>query len=225
MRALVFDTSTIISLSTNDLLWILKLLKEKFKGDFLISDAVKEELIDYPLKTKKFKFEAIIISNLLNNNYLRIYSSKEINEKINYLDNLINTTFKAKGDYIKIMHKGEIGSLAVAILLNTDAYAVDERTTRLLIEDPDRLARILRNKLHTTVNVNKNNLDILKKEVKNIKVLRSTELALIGYELGLFSDFLKSSSKKDLIDGLLWGLKLRGCSITDNEISEALKIY
>lgn len=54
MRALVFDTGSIISLVTNNLLWILPPLKKQFRGDFLISEAVKGEIIDHPLKTKKF---------------------------------------------------------------------------------------------------------------------------------------------------------------------------
>ncbi|MBU0929516.1 MAG: hypothetical protein KJ623_00400 [Nanoarchaeota archaeon] len=230
MKSLVFDTSTIISLSTNDLLWVLKSLKDKFNGDFLISNGVKEELIDHPLQTKKFKFEALNIISLINDNYLKIYSSKEISEKREYLDNLLNHMFKAKDEYITIMHKGEIESLAVAIILNANAYAVDERTTRMVIEDPERLAKILRNKLHTTININKDNLNLFMKEVSNVKIIRSTELALIAYEDGIFKNLLKpnkysSNVKKDLISGLLWGLRLRGCSISDEEINEALKIY
>lgn len=230
MKNIVFDTSSIISLSTNDLLWILKPLKDKFNGDFLISDGVKKELIDNPLQTKKFKFEALMILNLINNKSLNVYTDKEIEKKIVYLDNLVNNLFKAKGEYIRIMHLGEIASLAVAILLNSSAYVVDERTTRLVIEDPERLVKILRNKLHTTVGVNRNNLDLIKKEIKDLKVIRSTELVLMAYEFGLFKDFLKPTSystniKKDLIDGLLWGLKLRGCSISEDEINEAIKIY
>lgn len=230
MKSLIFDSSTIISLSTNDLLWILKSLKDKFNGDFFISNGVREELIDYPLKTKKFRFEALNIINLINNNYLKVYSSKEVDEKKEYLDNLLNHMFKAKDEYITIMQKGEIASLAVAIILDADAYVVDERTTRLVIENPEGLAKILRNKLHTTININKDNMNLFIKEISKIKILRSSELALIAYEDGIFKEFLKPNKysvnvKNDLISGLLWGLRLRGCSISDEEINEALKIY
>lgn len=230
MKNIVFDSSTIISLSTNDLLWILKPLKEKFSGDFLISEGVKKELVDNPLQTKKFKFEALMILNLINNNNLKIYNDKEVEKKIYYLDSLVNNLFKAKGEYIRIMHSGEIASLAVAIILKSDAYLVDERTTRMVIEDPERLVKILRNKLHTTVNINRNNLELIKKEINGLKVIRSTELVLMAYEMGLFKEFLKLTAyskniNKDLIDGLLWGLKLRGCSISEEEIDEAIRIY
>ncbi|MDD5649498.1 MAG: hypothetical protein PHF86_03650 [Candidatus Nanoarchaeia archaeon] len=230
MKNIVFDTSSIISLSTNDLLWVLKPLKDKFNGDFLISEGVRKELVDNPLQIKRFKFEALMILNLISNKGLNVYNDKEVEKKITYLNSLVNNLFKAKGEYITIMQSGEIASLAVAIILGSSAYVVDERTTRLVIEDPERLVKILRNKLHTTVNINRNNLELIKKEINGLKVIRSTELVLMAYEMGLFKDFLKltiysKNIKKDLIDGLLWGLKLRGCSISEEEIDEAIKIY
>ena len=59
MKCLVFDSGPIISLTTNNLLWILEPLKNKFKGRFVITEGVRKELIDKPLTTKKFKFEAL----------------------------------------------------------------------------------------------------------------------------------------------------------------------
>ena len=46
MNDLFFDTSSIISLATNNLLSVLEELKKKFKGDFVISDAVRKESLD-----------------------------------------------------------------------------------------------------------------------------------------------------------------------------------
>ena len=107
MKSIAFDSSSIISLSMNDLLWVLKSLKDKFNGDFLISDGVREEIVDYPLKTKRFKFEALMVVNLLNNDYLKIYSSDEVNKKTVFIESLVNNLYKAKNEYIKIMQKGK----------------------------------------------------------------------------------------------------------------------
>ena len=41
MKALVFDSSAIISLATNNLLWTVKHLKEKFGGEFILPASVK----------------------------------------------------------------------------------------------------------------------------------------------------------------------------------------
>ena len=52
MRSIIFDTGPIISLTMNNLIWTLKHLKRQFKGDFLITPAVKKELIEKPFRTK-----------------------------------------------------------------------------------------------------------------------------------------------------------------------------
>lgn len=65
MKSIIFDAGPIISLATNNLLWILKPLKKYFNGKFYITDAVKRELVDKPFETKKFKFEAIQVEKLI----------------------------------------------------------------------------------------------------------------------------------------------------------------
>ena len=49
MKNIVFDTSSIISIVTNDLLGTLKLLKQNFDVEFYIPESVKVELIDRAL--------------------------------------------------------------------------------------------------------------------------------------------------------------------------------
>jgi len=223
MKTLVFDTGPIISLATNDLLWTLKELKKEFNGNFIISDIVKKELIDKPLKTKKYKFEAITILNLVKENVLQIVPTPK--NFFGKLKPLMNKLYYLPPDnYITTVHDGEISSLALAIEKRAEAFVVDERTTRLLIEDPIKLLELLRKKLHTRVLVNEENLNKFLELVKNIKVIRSTELMMIAYEKNLFKNLEKLTAKKELIDGLLWGLKLRGCSIAEDEIKEAEKI-
>ena len=52
MKSLVFDSSSIISLATNNLLWLLRPLKKQFKGDFYISKSIKHEIVDHPMTTE-----------------------------------------------------------------------------------------------------------------------------------------------------------------------------
>jgi len=230
MKSLVFDTSSIISIATNELIPILKLLKEKFIGDFLIPESVKKEVIDYPLTTKKFKLEAIMIMECLNNNYLKLYNDPFITKKAINLLNIANTIFKAQLDYIKIVDLAEVEALALAASKNSDAYVVDERTMRLLIENPNKLRELLETKLHAKITINKENLDKFIKEVGNVKIIRSTELMTIAYESGLFDSYISKTGaidkklKSPLLEGLLWGLKLHGCSISEEEINEVMKI-
>jgi len=37
-------------------------------------------------------------------------------------------------------------------------------------------------------------------------------------------NFVKNGNKKDILDGLLWGLRLRGCAISTEEINDMIKL-
>ena len=65
----------------------------------------------------------------------------------------------------------------------------------------------------------------LKNFVKGVKIIRSTELVLVAYEKGMFDKYLVDhTSRRDLVDALLWGLKLRGCSISEEEVKILIDI-
>ena len=113
----------------------------------------------------------------------------------------------------------------LALELNAEAFVIDERTTRVLIEESDNLKDLLEIKLHTKVIVNKDNLKVISKMAKNIKIIRSTELAFVAYEKGLLERYISSKyNKKDQVDALLWGMRTRGCSISVDEIEKAKKM-
>jgi len=57
---MVFDAGSIISLTTNNLLWLLPPLKERFGGSFLITNGVADELIKKPLATRKYKLDSTL---------------------------------------------------------------------------------------------------------------------------------------------------------------------
>lgn len=223
MKSLIFDTGPIISLVTNNLLWILRPLKEKFNGEFYITPKVKNELIDKSLITKRFKFEAISILEYIKDGTLRIID-KTI-PKTELLLNLANSIYQAREKNMEIVSKGEIEALALTSELKASALVIDERTTRMLLEDPNALTKILSNKLHTPVNMNKNNFKKFESEINGINIIRSAELLTIAYELGIFNKYLTNGiNKKILLDGLLWGTKLRGCSISEQEINDIMKL-
>ena len=215
MKTIVFDTSSVISLVTNNLLDIIKPLKEKFKGTFYIPESVEYELIEKPLETKMFKLEAIMVSKAIDDKDLVVYN-EELD--VGSLLHKINNLYFVNGKPISIVSKAEVEALALAIKLESSAYAVDERTMRLVIEDPMRLKKIQENKLHMKVTINYEFMNEIKNLVKNVKVIRSTEIVLIAYELGLLDKYLINVSREQLLDALLWGLKIRGCSISNEEV-------
>lgn len=222
MKNIVFDTSSLVSIVTNDMLWILKPLKEHFdNGKFLIPPSVKKELVEYPIKTNRFKFEAVQVQSFIESEIL------EMSERIDVTDLIhkVNSIYKANGNPIKILHYGEMEALALAIKNNADAYVVDERTMRWIIEDPDALRLLLEKKLHTNITMDRQLISDFKNYVKDLKILRSTEIMMAAYELGLFNQFVtREYGKKELVDGILWGLRLKGCVISTEEIKNLVKM-
>lgn len=220
MKFLVFDTSSIITIVTNDLLWIIKELKLRFNGEFYIPSSVKIELIDKPLASKMFKLEAIMISKMINDGDLVVHDTLNVDDLLIH----VNAIYSVKGKPIHIVDRAEVEALALVLRLQAQAYVVDERTMRLLIENPFVLKTILEKKLHTKVDMNKKLVKEFLDISKGIKVIRSVELLTTAYEKGLLNKFVTASNTQaDLLDGLLWGLRLRGCSISTEEIDDIVR--
>jgi len=226
MKSLIFDAGPVISLATNNLLWILEPLKKKFNGKFYLTDAVKHELVDRPLETKKFKFEAIQVEKLIENGVLNIIDNNFITEKTPYLLSTANQIFKAYDYYMKIVHFAEMSVIAAAVNINSDAIVIDEKTTRFLIENPRMAAEILKKTLHTSVSVNENNLKDFNNFAKNLKTIRSIELVTVAYEQGILNNYLTKipDARKNLLESVLWGVKLNGCAVSRDEIDQIVKL-
>ncbi|MBD3263057.1 hypothetical protein GF374_01615 [Candidatus Woesearchaeota archaeon] len=218
MKKIFFDSSTIISIAMTCALGPVFKLQKDF-GNFAITPTVKSETIDKALRTLKFKYEGFRLMSLLHSGKLKLYPEKNLSSKIYQVEELMNKTFFAKGKALTIMHPGEVSALIVAKEQNADAYAVDERTTRLLVESPKKVAELMSSKLHTSVNIDKNNLRDLKKQIKDVPIIRSTELALAAYKKGYFG-----KKNKELLEGVLWALKFNGCAISKKEIKSYTKI-
>jgi len=225
MKSIIFDTGPLISLATNNLLFILDTLKQEFKGSFYITQKVKREVIDRPFEMKKFKFEALQVLSYINKRTVEVLE-KELKEETEQLLDVANKCFKARGRWLNIVHPAELEVVAAAKKFDSSAIVVDERTTRAIIEDPDGLQKLLSHRLHTKVTADKGNLRKLKEMTKGIKFIRSSELVVMAYELGLLDKYLPNipQARKQLIQAALWGLKIRGCAISQREIDTLVKI-
>lgn len=227
MKSLAFDSGPIINLAMNNILWLLEPLENKFDGKFYIGKKVKEELIDYPLKkTKKFRFEALQTLKLVDKKIINIYPKKHIRLESELL-RLFNSVFLINGRNLNVVHGGEVEAVAIAIRSRADALVIDERTTRLILENPKVMAKIFSRRLHAKIKINNNSLKKIKSLTKGLKMIRSVELVVYAYEQGLLNKYLPSSlrnPKKTLLEAVVWGIKLHGCSMTIKEINEIKKI-
>lgn len=219
MKYIVLDSGAIISLAMNNLLWTLEELKKKTKIEFIIPYSVKKEIVDKPMRSKKYKLEAIQIKSLISNSIIREEKRREVKKYLFACNNL----FYVHNTPLRILQEAELEALILARDLN-GGYVVDERTMRVLVESPEQLKKILENKLKAEVTINNKNLDLLKSEICCVPIIRSTELMYMAYEKGVFKDLLKGTTKKEFLDGLLWGLRLRGCSISTEEIKKLISL-
>ena len=219
MKYVIFDTGPLISLTMNGLLPVLEKLKENFNGEFIITPSVKQEVIDRPMKIKKYKFEAIKIKNLVDRKILK-YSSDFISnnvleketKKIMKLGNGVLRSQK-NGEKISIIHEGEASCIAFARLCKCEnVIIIDERSTRLLAESPQNLKKLIARKVHTKISMENS----LASEFKEFKFIRSPELMFVAYKKNL----IPLKKDKQTLDAILYSLKFKGAAISSKEIEE-----
>jgi predicted nucleic acid-binding protein len=231
MKAIVFDTGPVISLTINSLLWVLEELRKEYKGEFYITPAVYDELINKPLSTRKYKLEALQVLPYITKGTLKVYNNLPIITIAKELEAAANRIFQVEGTYVQIVHRGEIEAVATAVFLKAEAIAIDERTTRHLIESPERIAQHMESTMHKTVTINSENLKRVKELIGNLKVIRSVELVTVAYEKGFLNKYTENAAtrivpniKQAVLEGALWGVKLNGCSVKEEEINDILKM-
>lgn len=220
MNLLIFDSSAVINFAMNGILDILENLKKVFPGKLIITPAVKREIIDRPRQIKKFELGALKIKNLLNISVLEMpdslrISNQEIERKTREILFLANHTYASKGQWMQIIHEGEASCLALSLLSSRQGIknllVIDERTTRMLCEKPENLAKLFESKIHIRINYNPKNASLF----REIRIIRSAELIYIAYKKNLVS-----IKDPDILDALLYGVKFKGCAISKEEIME-----
>lgn len=219
MPDLIFDAGPIISLSLNNLLWVLNKLKQRFHGRFVLPLAVHKELVERPLKGKKYKYEAFQVQRLVEQNILEVVDNKTIRQAAKKLSILANNCFTARNQPLRIVQDGEIEALALA-LMRDKVMVMDERITRMLVENPKSLGKRLEKRYHFPVQMNEGNIRDFQDKAKSVEIIRSVELVARAVELGMFNDKLIRipNAKRELVDSLLWGLKLNGCAVSEQEL-------
>lgn len=215
-KALIFDTGAVITLALNDLLGILEPLKWAFGGDFLITESVKRELIDVPLRTKRFALEALMIKALFNKKVFTVIASPEINKETKRILDISNHTYQAEGEWMEIIHEGEASCLALFNFIESEkkVVVIDERTTRMLCEAPENLRKLFESKLHTKVSAVKENFSVF----TNINVIRSSELCWIAYKKRIIN---LPALPPEALNAIFYAVKYKGCAISSKEISVA----
>lgn len=224
-KAIIFDAGALISLSINGLTNELPKLKNIFNGSFLITQQTKAEVIDKPLTIKSFELEALRTKKLLDEGVLELadsfgFNNSEIEAKAKEIMDVANSFFNSNKGQVNLIHFGEASCLALSKILSEknikNVIAIDERTTRMLIEKPENLRELLNRKLHTNIIPVKQNFGYF----KDFRVIRSAELMYVAWKKGL----IELEDGVSILDALLYALKSKGCAISQEEIEEIKKL-
>jgi len=217
-KYLIFDSGAIINLTQNCLVSFIRELSHIFQGEFIITDGVKYEIIDHPMKITRFEWGAIRIQSLLDEDLIKMSKDEELvdentlMEKTKEVMNTANNWLFDNDKPIHLIERGESECIALSLLLREkgieSAVVIDERTARMLCESPENLKALMEEKLHAKLSAKLENVH----EFQNIKVIRSAELAYMAYKKGLIE------GDKTRLEAMLYALKFGGCSISEKEI-------
>ena len=224
MKVLILDSGPLINLSMNGLLYLIEDLKKNFNGKFIITEQVKNEVYDRPKGIKRFKLGALRIKSLLDKKIIESPSSlnitnKFIEEKTTEMMDLVNHSYKSKGQWINLVSKAEMSCLALnqeLIKQKIDSIiAIDERTTRVICEKPENLEKLMTRRLHKQVRLKNSEI----KKLKDHKIIRSSELVYVAYKKGI----VKLKDPK-VLEALIYATKFKGSSISFEEIDVLKKL-
>ena len=224
MKALIFDSGTLINLSMNGLLDILEKLKKDFNGKFLITKEVKYEVIDRPIGIYRFELGAIRVQNLIDSGVLELPSAMEISDELikkgtEELMEIANRSVQVNSRWVDIVSKGEMSCLALSRELSErkieNMIAIDERTTRVLSENPESMERIMSEKIHRRVHVDEEKLRAFSK----FRFIRSSEIVYVAYKKGL-----TDITGKRALEALLYATRFKGAAISFEEIDILKKL-
>ncbi|MEK6844129.1 MAG: hypothetical protein AABX83_01750 [Nanoarchaeota archaeon] len=222
-KALLFDSGPLINLSMNGLLYIIERLKKTFKGKFIITESVKYEIIDRPLKIPRFELGALRIQELLDSKILELpvslgVDNATIKDELKNFSNVANNCVKANNKSISIISEAETSCLALSKILTKrnieNIIAIDERTTRILTEKPENLEKLMGDKLKMRVRIQ---CDL--ETFSNFRFIRSTELVYVAYK----KDLLGLTGKK-VLEASLYATKYKGAAVSFEEIDVLKKM-
>ena len=218
----VMDSSSIISISDTCLIEILGKLKDSAGIEFIIPASVERESVLRPLNIKRFELKAIRIKRAIAEGWIEVHSlGSEGNKLTDEIEHLANHSFYHKGRPVKLIHKGEAETLALAKVLDAQTLVIDERTARALVENPSRIKSVMERRREMEIEVDRKNISHLRSLFPELNIVRSAELIALAYEKGLLNG--KPTPSKNMLEAALYAVKYAGCAVSSLEIEKFLK--
>ena len=220
MTAIVCDSSSLISLAETCNIAALAFLRERSQARFVIPPSVHREIITCPINIPHLEFSAVRLNKLVVDGIVSVVSSPQLAASTREILYLANSVFRLDGRPLEIVHAGEAECLAAYSSANASALAIDEKTTRLLVEDPEKLYSVIREEHAHAGNlwIDKPSLERFRQRTAGMQVLRSSELLASAALKGFFSEY--GDFADQAFHAGVFALRRAGCSLTGGEISE-----
>ena len=219
---MVMDSSTLISVSSNCFMNVFNRYCKKNNIKPIITPAVYSESISRPWHIKRFELNAVRIKDAVDSGLIAVaVINKQIAFDSQRLMDLANSVASLKQRNLKIFHRGEAEAVALAKNISARVLAVDERTTRTLIEAPQSMQSFLTRRYRGDVVVSQEKAREFQEEVSDLLILRSTELFALAHADDCFPPDMKTTPKA--LEAALYAAKFGGCAISFKEIQEHLK--
>jgi len=215
-KNIVCDSSALISLADTSNLAVLKFLSAQGIS-FFITPAVKSEITTRPMTIRKYALSAIRLQKCIDDGYLKILSSVTLHEQTQRILGSANSMIFAGKKPLELIQLGEAECLAIFASASAHMLLVDEKTTRLLIENPHKLRETIQAR-NSDVRLDQGRRDEFGALTKDVSCLRSSELLAFAYTKGYFDDF--RNLKEDAFKASIYALRDSGCGLAASEIVE-----
>lgn len=217
-KPVICDSSTLICLSHCCLMHVLDYLAVHADLEFYIPGEVFREAIERPDHMKSHAWSSIKIMQMVNKGTIKVvHRDEKAMEICRDIDRLANNTLFSGSEPIRMVHDGEAHMLALAKRMDLKFMLIDERSTRMLFENPELLREHFEQEFRSRVNISRSNFEELSSMFRDFRFLRSTELTYMAYKKGYFNSFKESKLKA--FQYALYALKFQGSSISYSEIN------
>lgn len=218
---IICDSSSLISIVDTGMISLLYMLKEKLNGQFLITDGIRDEIVSRPIQSKKYSLGAVTLQKAINDGVLVVLETEFLKKTAQEIMDLANNTFTLNGRPLSLVHMGEAEILSLMVETNSKMLLIDEKTTRLFIESPEKLHSHLLTQYQGDLKINRTKLVDFKSMFQDAKILRSVELLGIGYMYGYFKQY--GPLEKEALKAATYAVKFAGCGVSFEEIEEFLR--
>ena len=221
MKKVIFDSSALISLSSSCLFNGVGRMFESDGIRGIISSGVELESIINPMRVKRLELNAVRIRHGIEEGWLELVrlDEKDQSEVEKIMQKANHSLYSARGN-LSLLQLGEVEALLLAEKLGAKVVAVDERTTRMLIEEPEKLRQLISSRRHTGIQKDSSMVRELDERFGGLSFVRSSELVALAFEKGFLLEEIGSGKKA--LEAALYSLKYMGCALSSSEIESFL---